>query len=63
MCRKWGNPVFTKCVKRLEQQADEVLETAEADIQKQAEESFLRITKLEHDFWQMAFNTVELQSK
>ncbi|MDF5726472.1 MAG: TenA family transcriptional regulator [Rhizonema sp. PD38] len=54
---RWGNPDFTKYVKLLEQQADEVLETAEADIQKQAEESFLRVAKLEHDFWQMAFHT------
>lgn len=53
---RWGNPGFTDYVKLLEQQADEVLETASETIQQQTEEAFLKVAKLEKDFWQMAFN-------
>ncbi len=53
---RWGNPDFTEYVKLLEQQADEVLQPASENIQKQAEAAFLNIAKLEKDFWQMAFN-------
>lgn len=61
--QRWGNTDFTKYVKLLSQQADEVLETAQEDIQKQAEESFLRVAKFEHNFWQMAFHTAQHESK
>lgn len=61
--QRWGNSDFTKYVKLLSQQADEVLETAQEDIQKQAEESFLRVAKFEHNFWQMAFHTAQHESK
>ncbi len=53
---RWGNPGFTEYVKILEQQADEVLQTAAADVQQQAEEAFVKVAKFEHNFWQMAFN-------
>ncbi|WP_315788507.1 TenA family transcriptional regulator [Fischerella sp. JS2] len=53
---RWVNPGFTEYVKLLEQQADEVLETATNDIQQQAEEAFVKVAKFEQDFWQMAFN-------
>ena len=53
---RWGNPGFTEYVKLLEQQADEVLETASETVQQQTEAGFLKIAKLEKDFWQMAFN-------
>jgi thiaminase/transcriptional activator TenA len=56
---RWGNPGFTEYVKLLEQQADEVLQTASATVQKQAEEAFLRVAKFEKDFWQMAFNVAQ----
>lgn len=55
---RWGNPGFTEYVKLLEQQADEVLQTASDIVQEQAEDAFLQIAKLEKDFWQMAFNAV-----
>ncbi|MBN3909415.1 MAG: TenA family transcriptional regulator [Nostoc sp. NMS1] len=61
--QRWGNTDFTKYVKLLSQQADEVLETAQEDIQKQAEESFLMVAKFEHNFWQMAFHTAQYESK
>ncbi|MEW6491589.1 MAG: TenA family transcriptional regulator [Cyanobacteriota bacterium] len=54
---RWGNPGFTEYVKLLEQQADEVLRTTPESVQQQAEASFLRVAKLEKDFWQMAFNS------
>ncbi|WP_257236595.1 hypothetical protein [Nostoc sp. 'Peltigera malacea cyanobiont' DB3992] len=60
---RWGNIDFTKYVKLLSQQADEVLETAEGDVQKQAEESFLMVAKFEHNFWQMAFHIAQHESK
>ncbi len=53
---RWGNPGFTEYVKLLEQQADEVLQTASETVQHQAEEAFLKVAELEQDFWQMAFN-------
>ncbi len=53
---RWGNSDFTEYVKILEQQADEVLQTATNDIQQQAEEAFVKVAKFEHNFWQMAFN-------
>ena len=53
---RWGNPGFTEYVKLLEQQADEVLQTASEAVHKQAEEAFLNVAFLEKDFWQMAFN-------
>lgn len=53
---RWGNPGFTEYVKLLEQQADEVLNTAPETVQQQAESAFLNVAKLEKDFWQMAFN-------
>jgi thiaminase/transcriptional activator TenA len=56
---RWGNPGFTEYVKLLEQQADEVLQTASETIQHQAEAAFLQIARLEKDFWQMAFNTAQ----
>jgi thiaminase/transcriptional activator TenA len=53
---RWGNPGFTEYVKFLEKQADEVLQTASETVQHQAEEAYLKVAKLERDFWQMAFN-------
>jgi thiaminase/transcriptional activator TenA len=53
---RWGNSGFTEYVKLLEKQADEVLITSSANVLKQAEETFLKVAKLENDFWQMAFN-------
>lgn len=56
---RWGNPGFTEYVKLLEQQADEVLNTAPETVQQQAESAFLNVAKLEKDFWQMAFNAAQ----
>lgn len=53
---RWGNQGFTEYVKRLEQQADEALQTVSETIQSQAEFAFLKIASLEKEFWQMAFN-------
>lgn len=53
---RWGNPGFTEYVKLLEQQADEVLQSASENVQQQAEAAFLNIARLEKDFWQMAFS-------
>lgn len=55
---RWGNPGFTQYVNLLEQQADEVLKAASATVQQQAETAFLKVAKLEQDFWQMAFNAM-----
>jgi thiaminase/transcriptional activator TenA len=46
-------------VKFLEQQADQVLQTASVTVQQQAEEAFLRVAKFEKDFWQMAFHAAQ----
>jgi len=56
---RWGNSGFTEYVKLLEQQADEVLQTASETIQQQAEAAFLQVARLEKDFWQMAFNATQ----
>lgn len=56
---RWGNPGFTEYVKLLEQQADEVLNTAPETVQQQAESAFLNVAKLEKDFWQIAFNAAQ----
>lgn len=56
---RWGNPGFTDYVKLLEKQADEALQTASETEQHQAEDAFLKVAKLEKDFWQMAFNAVQ----
>lgn len=53
---RWGNPGFTEYVKQLEQQADQALSTAPDTVHQQAESAFLKIARLERDFWQMAFN-------
>ncbi|MBE7380654.1 MAG: TenA family transcriptional regulator [Leptolyngbya sp. SIO1E4] len=53
---RWGNPGFTDYVQVLANQADEALETASAEIQHQAEATFLRVAALEKDFWQMAYD-------
>lgn len=53
---RWGNPGFTEYVKLLEKQADEELGMTSEEIQKQAEAAFLKIARLEKDFWQMAFS-------
>ncbi|NEP00156.1 MAG: TenA family transcriptional regulator [Symploca sp. SIO2E9] len=53
---RWGNPSFTEYVQLLEQQADQVLQNTSVTIGHQAEEAFLKVAKLEKDFWQMAFN-------
>lgn len=52
---RWGNAGFTEYVTLLEQQADQVLQPIDAEIQQQAEAAFLQIAKLEKDFWQMAY--------
>ncbi|HEY9666089.1 MAG TPA: hypothetical protein V6C91_04755 [Coleofasciculaceae cyanobacterium] len=56
---RWGNPGFTDYVKLLEKQANEALKTASETEQYQAEDAFLKVAKLEKDFWQMAFNAVQ----
>ena len=56
---RWGNAGFTEYVKLLEQHADEVLQTASETVQRQAEVAFLKVAKLEKDFWQMAFNAAQ----
>ncbi len=56
---RWGNPGFTEYVKLLEQQADEVLNTASDTVQQQAESAFLKVAQLEKAFWQMAFNATQ----
>jgi thiaminase/transcriptional activator TenA len=56
---RWGNPSFTEYVKHLEQQADELLQTASENVHHQAEEAFLNVARLEKDFWQMAFNAAQ----
>jgi thiaminase/transcriptional activator TenA len=57
---RWGNPGFTEYVKLLEKQADEVLQTATQSIRHQAEDAFLKVTKLEKEFWQMAFTAAQV---
>jgi thiaminase len=53
---RWGNPGFTDYVKLLAAQADEALQGASPQTQSLAEAAFLRVVRLEEDFWQMAFN-------
>jgi thiaminase/transcriptional activator TenA len=53
---RWGNPGFTDYVTQLEQQANQVLQSTDAEIQRQAEAAFLQIARLEKDFWQMAYH-------
>ncbi len=53
---RWGNQGFTEYVKLLEQQANQVLQTASEIIHHQAEEAFVTVAKLEKEFWQMAYN-------
>lgn len=53
---RWGNSSFTEYVTLLEQQADQVLQSTEPEIQQQAEAAFLQIATLEKDFWQMAYH-------
>ena len=55
---RWGNPGFTEYVKLLEHQADEALGLASSDVQTQAEEAFIKVARLEKDFWQMAYSAV-----
>lgn len=57
--QRWGNAGFTEYVKLLERQADEALATAPQTVRLQAEEAFLKVARLEKDFWQMAFNAGE----
>lgn len=52
---RWGNPLFTEYVKRLEQQADEALTGAAPDVQAKAEAAFKHVALHEKAFWQMAF--------
>lgn len=52
---RWGNTDFTEYVSMLERQADESLQNAPENIQKQAEAAFVNVARLEKDFWQMAF--------
>ena len=56
---RWGNPEFSEYVKYLEAQANEALKDAPEKVQKQAEDAFLQVVRLEKDFWQMAFNEEE----
>lgn len=53
---RWGNAGFSEYVKLLENQANEALQSADEQIQQQAEAAFLQIAKLEKDFWQMAYS-------
>lgn len=53
---RWGNSEFTNYVKLLEEQANEVLQSASKTIQSQSEATFLNVARLEQDFWQMAYN-------
>lgn len=56
---RWGNPGFTEYVQLVEQQADEALQNTSVTIGNQAEEAFVKVAKLEKDFWQMAFIACE----
>ncbi|WP_316434164.1 MAG: TenA family transcriptional regulator [Leptolyngbya sp. IPPAS B-1204] len=53
---RWGNPGFTEYVELLANQANAALQDAPEDVQQQAEAAFLRIARLETDFWQMAYS-------
>jgi thiaminase len=53
---RWGNQGFTDYVTILKQQADQALQSAEVEIQQQAEAAFVQIATLEKDFWQMAYH-------
>lgn len=53
---RWGNAGFTDYVMSLEQQANQMLQSTDAEIQQQAEAAFLQVAKLEKDFWQMAYS-------
>jgi len=53
---RWGNTGFTEYVSMLQQQADESLQNASENMQKQAEAAFLNVARLEKDFWQMAID-------
>jgi thiaminase/transcriptional activator TenA len=55
--QRWGNPDFTEYVKQLEKQADQALSAVDGDMAGQAESAFLKIARLEKDFWQMAYQT------
>lgn len=53
---RWGNPGFSAYVAELARQADEALAIAPPDLQSQAEVVFLDVTRLEKNFWQMAYH-------
>lgn len=54
--QRWGNPGFTDYVMLLQQQADQALAAVAETVHQQAESAFLKIARLERDFWQMAFD-------
>ncbi len=52
----WTTPEFADYVGGLEQAADAALQSASEQGRKQAEDAFLEVARLEHDFWEMAFS-------
>ena len=54
--QRWGNPGFTDYVMLIQQQADQALSAVAETVHQQAEAAFLKIARLERDFWQMAFD-------
>lgn len=52
---RWGNAGFSEYVEVLEQQADSALAAASEQEREIARKTFLQVTRLEKEFWQMAF--------
>jgi thiaminase len=51
----WTTPEFADYVTWLEESADSALEAGDEREQEQAEAAFLEVTRLEKDFWEMAW--------
>lgn len=52
----WTTPEFADYVGGLEKAADSALASASEQERQQAEDAFLEVARLEHDFWEMAFS-------
>ncbi|MBD1913271.1 MULTISPECIES: TenA family transcriptional regulator [unclassified Leptolyngbya] len=52
---RWGNAGFSAYVTELGRQADEALASADPSLYPRAETVFLEVSRLEKDFWQMAY--------
>ena len=53
----WTTPEFTDYVAGLERAAGSALEAGSREDQERAEAAFLEVTRLEKDFWEMAWST------